>query len=100
MFVILLLLVFVFVSDTDSVLSVLGAATYTLPLFGCMLWEFLRLFSVVGSVASFRVYSGGGAGIFEPELTVNAETGVKVNSSVPGLLKLARNTLILIMMMT
>lgn len=74
---------FVFVSDIDLVLFVLGVATYTLPLLGCMLWEFLRLFSVVGSVVSFGVYSGDGASIFEQEFTVNAETGVKVNSSMP-----------------
>ncbi len=73
---------FVFISDTDLVLSVLGTATYILPLLGCMLWEFLRLFSTVGSIVSFRVYLGGNADIFEPELTVNAETGVKVNSSM------------------
>lgn len=43
----------------------------------------MRLFSTVGSVAGFRGYLGGGASIFGPEFTVNAETGVKVNSSVP-----------------
>ena len=74
---------FVIVPDTDLFLSALETATIILPLLEFMLWEFLRFFSEIGSVASFGVYLGNSAGIFEPELTVSAETGVKVNSSVP-----------------
>ena len=76
---------FVFVSDTDLVLSVLGITTYIPPFFECLFCEILRFHIQVGSIVSFRVYLGGNADIFEPELTVNAETGVKVNSSMPEL---------------
>lgn len=74
---------FGFVSCTDMVITVLYTVTVTFPLFECLLEILLEFFSVAGSIISFDVYTGNSSCIENPECTINAETGIKVNSSVP-----------------
>ena len=74
---------FGFVSCTDMVITVLYTVTVTFPFFECLLEILLEFFSVAGSIISFDVYTGNSSCIENPECTINAETGIKVNSGVP-----------------